>query len=71
MNFHPDYISAGFFFGVGCLAITRGLGPCTNVPIIPPEPVRAKQGGPGPRARAEATRSPAIFGAGVKKSKKR
>lgn len=72
MNLRTDYVSLGFFMGIGCLKLTRGLGPCTDVPIVPVEPPHARDGGPAPYARATQPHQPTVVGVeipgkGVKK----
>jgi len=62
MNLRPDYVSLGFFLGVGCLKLTRGLGPCTGVPLVPEEPVHARDGGAAPYARATQPKQPTVVG---------
>lgn len=71
MMLRPDPLSHGFFLGVGVLSFTRGLGPVTNIPIIPPEEAHGKDGGPGPLARATVTRVPDVIGADVSVKKRR
>ena len=70
ITFGVDHLSHGFFMGVGTLCFTRGLGPITNISIIPEAVVPGRQGGPGPHARAEVAPPPDIVGADVTKKKR-
>jgi hypothetical protein len=65
MNTRPDNLSAGFFLGFGCLKLTRGLGPCSGVPIVESAVAHAKDGGPGPHARATVPDHPQVLGVDV------
>lgn len=62
MNTRPDNLSAGFFLGLGCLKLTRGLGPCTGIPIVEPPLVHGRDGGPAPPARATVPHHPTVLG---------
>lgn len=65
MNTRPDNLSAGFFLGIGCLKLTRGLGPCSGIPVVEAPTAHAKDGGPGPLAHATLTAHPQVLGAAV------
>ena len=65
MILRPDYVSMGFFMGIGCLKLTRGLGPCTDVPLVPAALPHARDGGPAPDARVSQPGQPTVLGAVV------